>query len=174
TAAPVRGFRAVRALRCVWLQPPKPGRETFSPFFTDCCTVLMKALMTFSTSGLPMAVSFVIWSTSWVLFTTTSRVNGCFNVESEPTNGSSSSTISRQDKESCRAERPEPLWHNGFPPPAPFPQKVRKVSWMPLQDPCGARRVARRGRRTPDGTRVTEVLHLRAPLLEALRGVSST
>ena len=36
TAAPVRGFRAVRAFRCVWLQPPKPGRETFSPFFTDC------------------------------------------------------------------------------------------------------------------------------------------
>jgi hypothetical protein len=39
-----------------------------------------------------MAVSLTIFSTSWDLFTTTSRVNGCFNEESEPTNAGSSST----------------------------------------------------------------------------------
>src|SRR5437870_1691204 len=116
TAAPVRGLRAVRALRCVWLQPPKPGRETFSPFFTDCCTVLMKALITFSTSTLPMAVSFEICSTSWVLFTTTSRVNGCFNVESEPTNAGSSSTIFVTGQGELLLHRSKTLMAQGFSP----------------------------------------------------------
>src|SRR5687768_4440258 len=102
----------------------------------------MKALMTFSTSRLPKAVSDTILSTSWDLFTRTSRVNGCFNVESEPTKGGSSSTISWRGKESRAVERREPLRHKGFRVVDSTPRFFRKIPWIPLQDPCGTRKVA--------------------------------
>jgi hypothetical protein len=68
TAAPVRGLRPVRALRCVTEKPPSSGHETLSPERTAPRKTCLKALSTRSASDFATPASLATLSRSSVLF----------------------------------------------------------------------------------------------------------
>src|SRR5215216_949507 len=68
TGSPLRGLRAVRALRSCRSKVPKPTSATRSPFFTATCVCWIRLPSTLSTSVRATAVCFWIASTSSLRF----------------------------------------------------------------------------------------------------------
>src|SRR6266508_1956834 len=68
TGAPLRGLRAVRALRSCRSKVPKPTSATRSPFFTATCVCWIRLPSTLSTSARATEVCFWIASTSSLRF----------------------------------------------------------------------------------------------------------
>jgi hypothetical protein len=64
TGAPLRGLRAVRALRSCRSKVPKPTSETRSPYLTATCVCWIRLPSTLSTSVRDTMVCFWIASTS--------------------------------------------------------------------------------------------------------------
>src|SRR5580692_8145101 len=67
--APVRGLRAVRALRFETLNVPKPTNETGSPFFSDLVMPSMIESIAAAAVVFVMPVSLAILATTSCLFT---------------------------------------------------------------------------------------------------------
>src|SRR5580700_4373422 len=67
--APVRGLRAVRALRFEILKVPKPTNDTGSPFFSDLVMLSISESIAAAAAALVMPVSLAILATTSCLFT---------------------------------------------------------------------------------------------------------
>src|SRR5580704_10932243 len=67
--SPVRGLRAVRALRFAILNVPKPTNDTGSPFFSDLVMPSMSESIAAAAVVLVMPASFAILATTSCLFT---------------------------------------------------------------------------------------------------------